>query len=66
MAEPQGKRTQCVCLLTVCKNPNIGVYVSILCDLKADDVTFIHGKSRIFFIQCGFQKFEYEYDTFRK
>ena len=66
LAEHQGKRTPCVCLLTVCKNHNIGVYASMLCDLNADDVTFIHGKSRIFFVQCGFQKFECEYDASRK
>jgi len=39
----------------------IGVYASVMYELKADDVTFIPGKSRIFFFQRGFQQFKCEY-----
>ena len=44
------------------KSHKIGVYASVLCELNADDVTFMPRKSRVLCVhfQCGFQKFESE------
>ena len=40
------------------------MYAMVLCELNGDNVTCIPGKSRIFYVQRDFQKFEYEYFKF--
>ena len=37
--------------LYVKKTRKIGVYAGVPCELNTDDVTFIPGKSRIFYVQ---------------
>ena len=37
------------------------VYANVLCEFNAADVTFIPGKSKLFYVQHGFKKLECEY-----
>ena len=43
-------------LKRILKSCTFWVYANVLCELSADDVTFISGKSILFYVQCVFKK----------